>query len=331
MHTYDLHAAARNGTLENLSASLLTREAFLKKDDTGNTALHSAAWSGYLADVPDMILNDRELWLVQNSFGRTALHWAVENGHTTAVPEIILNDRDLWIVQGIDGDTPLHWAVVHGHLAAVPECIRRSFADDTNLSIKLRQNLRESLTIEPEACSPSNSAFTSSSLLIPKLHAPACAGTLRDLPDSVLTREMFAQQDANGLTALHWAVAGGHLEQVPKAICNDRDLWLTPDKDGRTALHLVASMGDLDQVPEFIRNDRAAMSCFDLLCCTPIEDAADSGHLDQVPKSLRQDFITNPCGLNSRLVEQLKESLEAKNDHALPALNDGVHTKKSLG
>ena len=68
MDTFDLHAAARHGTLANVPASALTADALTARNAAGNTPLHVAARSGHLREIPGSLLT-METLTVKNDAG----------------------------------------------------------------------------------------------------------------------------------------------------------------------------------------------------------------------------------------------------------------------
>ena len=130
MPTYDLHKAAREGTLNKLPPEALTRAAMLAPDADGSSPLYYAASNGHLAQVHESLRTDRAAMLAVNLTGDTPLYAAVRSGHIGQVAETIRSDKAAMLTPDTDynGDTPLHAAATLRDLALVPEVIRRDRA-----------------------------------------------------------------------------------------------------------------------------------------------------------------------------------------------------------
>jgi ankyrin repeat protein len=95
-------------------------------DNQGNTALHVAAYRGYLAVVEVLILASSSLASLTNNYGDTFLHMAVAGFRTPGFRRLdrlielmkqlvcgnIVNMQDIINVRNNDGRTALHIAVI---------------------------------------------------------------------------------------------------------------------------------------------------------------------------------------------------------------------------
>jgi hypothetical protein len=116
--------------VKDLAASF---DIITSTDNQGNTALHVAAYRGYLAVVDILILSSSSLASLKNNYGDTFLHMAVAGFRTPSFRRLdrqielmkqlvcgkIVNMQDIINVRNNDGRTALHMAVIeniHGNL-----------------------------------------------------------------------------------------------------------------------------------------------------------------------------------------------------------------------
>ena len=105
----DLRYACRNSNVEIVKLLIIREGANVNATNGyGQTALHWAAWNGYIEIVKLLIkyganINFKDKW------GRTALHYAACNGHTEAV-KILIKANAYVDAKDKNGNTALSWA-----------------------------------------------------------------------------------------------------------------------------------------------------------------------------------------------------------------------------
>ena len=86
MPNYDLHKAAREGTLNQLPLDSLTPDAFLVADDAGLTPMHLAAYFGHLDQIPSSVFANEAIGLKYNDDGDNFYDVAANAGHLDQIP-----------------------------------------------------------------------------------------------------------------------------------------------------------------------------------------------------------------------------------------------------
>jgi ankyrin repeat protein len=172
----DIFSAAETGNLSRVQELIEQDQSVVnQQDDSGWTPLHWAAYYGH-TKIVSMLLGASAKVDLRNKYGRTPLHLAASNGRTATVSMLLDKGADV-SQQDEDGETPLHWAAFNGHTAIV-------------------------------------------SMLL---------GARADVN----------QQAANGETPLHWAAYNGNTEIVRMLLDKGADIN-KQNNDGRTPLHWAA-------------------------------------------------------------------------------------------
>jgi hypothetical protein len=107
-----LHAAAKDGSVDDVTALLAAGADVNAKNKYGRTALHVAAYNERV-DVFTAILRSGAAVDVQDKWGWTALHFAVMYGNADSLKALVHAGADM-DMQNANGTTALHLAAVIG-------------------------------------------------------------------------------------------------------------------------------------------------------------------------------------------------------------------------
>jgi hypothetical protein len=172
------------------------------KDYQGNTALHVAAYRGYLAVAEVLILASPSLATFTNSYGDTFLHMAVSGFRTSGFRRVdwqielikqlasgkILNIKDVINVKNNDGRTVLHLAVIENIQSDLVELLM------TVPSINL--NIRDANAMTPLDLLKQRPRSASSQILIKELIS---AGGISNCQDNIARSAMVSHLKGHGI------------------------------------------------------------------------------------------------------------------------------------
>ena len=176
---------------------LLTREALIKHNPSGNTPLHLLAEKGQLGRLPEGLVT-QEMLFVRDKLGGTPLHDAAKGGHLDAVPISFWSNELL--------STKTNKKNKGGELTLGYMCVNAGFVD------KIAHLLSPQLLVTPNK--DGNTI----------LHLLAYRGELHKLPAGLVTAEMMNVRDTYNGTPLHDAAASGNLHAVPAHLISERAL-----------------------------------------------------------------------------------------------------------
>ena len=127
--TTPLHIAAQICQLHLLPKAVLTKDNLTKKNSSGDTPLHYAAYSGQLYATSAHLTT--ETMLTKNQLGQTVLHYAAQGSLITAIPKKFLTEANLTIGDN-NGVTPLHLACALSLMQDIPNNVWT----ETSLTVK---------------------------------------------------------------------------------------------------------------------------------------------------------------------------------------------------
>ena len=251
-----LHTAAQSGDVDKVRELLEGGKYDVNcVDEYGWTPLHEAASEGHLGVVRLLISEFKADVNIHNKSGLTPLHWAASEGHLGVVRVLISEFKADVNVHNDSGLTPLHGAASRGHLDVVRVLISE-FKADVNV-----QDISGDTPLHKAA---------------PRGHL----GVVR-----VLISEFKADvniHNKSGLTPLHEAASEGNLGVVRVLISEFKADVNIHNKSGLTPLHGAASWGHLGVVRVLISEFKADVNVQDISGVTPLHKAASGGHLDVV-------------------------------------------------
>jgi len=256
----------------------------------GDTPLHSAARSGDLSRIREILsadsenddsdverpLDRRALIARRNEAGETTLYAAADCGHVEILKELLsYADVDLAAVKTHAGSDALHAAAKHGHVDCVKELV--SFCSEL------------AMTTDSSNCTPLYSAATQG-------HAEVVAELL------AANEGLLRIAKSNGKTALHSAVRGGHLEVVRALLGRGADLCGRKDQKGQTPLHMAVKGPSAEVVKELLRIDPSVIN---------VEDKKGNIALHVATRKGREQIVRELLeykGINLNALNKLKET-----------------------
>ncbi|XP_068090926.1 transient receptor potential cation channel subfamily A member 1 [Hyperolius riggenbachi] len=259
-------------------------------DNEKSSPLHVAVQNGGLEVVKACIGYGAKIDLKQND-SATALHFAASQGATEIVKFMLSSyTGDKKVVDLPDGnkETPLHKSCLFDHVDLAEYLISMGANIDS-----VDNELRTPLLLATSCC-----AWKIVNLLIEKganvkltdclgrnfLHLMVLQpGGLKHISVEILQRENIKQlvsdEDADGLTPLHYACRQG----VPNSVNNLLGLNVSlysKSKDKRSALHFAACYGRYNTCERLLRfgPDARLLNDADAKGMTPLHLAAQNGH-----------------------------------------------------
>lgn len=294
------------GGQPNVPKKKMTKQLTGKRDDT---ALHSAARAGNLAEVKDILTGTeeaklKELLPKQNQSGETVLYVAAEYGHVDLVAEMIkcydLADAGIKARNGFDA---FHIAAKEGHLEV----------------------LKVLLAVYPELAMTVDLTNTTA------LHTAAMQGHLEVLNFLIEAESsLITIARSNGKTALHSAARNGHLEVLKTLLAADSVIAIRTDKKGQTALHMAVKGQNIEVVDELIKAEPASVNMVDTKGNSPLHIATRKGR-EQIVRLLLANSETNLNGVN-RTGETALDTAEKTGHSNLAALlrEHGVESARNM-
>ncbi len=238
-----------------------------RRDCTGGTALHIAAWRGDLAVAQDLISAGLDPAAVNARF-ETTLHVAAARGHIDIVDLLLAGRGRAHLLERQDnqGRTALHHAAIQGHAPVAKRLL--------------------GLRSEPDAAGylPLHYAAVYDRLDVLSLLADASDKGVNDL--QLVT--------SAGHNALHLAASRGATHTLGFLLDHGADLnAVTPG--GKTALHLAAaSPWPTSSAIAVLLTRGATPDASDVSGQTPLHAAADAGNVDAVARLVAASHPDGP-------------------------------------
>ncbi|PRQ33863.1 putative ankyrin repeat-containing protein [Rosa chinensis] len=290
----------------SLPRKKMTKQLTGKRDDT---PLHSAARSGNMAVVKDILENTgeeelKELLAKQNSSAETPLYVASEYGYVDLVREMIkYYDLATAGVKARNGFDALHIAAKQGDMDV----------------LKILMDAHPELTMTVDL---SNTTA---------LHTAANQGHIEVVNFLLEAGSSLATiARSNGKTALHSAARNGHLEVMKALLEKEPGIATRTDKKGQTALHMAAKGQNLEVVELLINADSALINMCDNKENTALHIATRKGRIEIV-KMLLQHSETEVKTINKSAETALDTAEKTGNSDIKALLQEhGVQSAKDL-
>jgi ankyrin repeat protein len=235
-------------------------DAEVELDSDGNNALHFAAREGYEDAVRFLIEECKMAVNKPNSEGHTALHWAAKGGNPKLVTYLLAQGADV-TSRARNGETPLHRAAREGHTAICKQLIATGKVNvnaiDRNCctALQIAAGIGElELVMYLITC---GADVTAQNLRIGSPLHEAVHGRHKTVCEKLIT---VGKADVNadnerGLTALHFAAAGGDSELVTYLLACGADVT-AEDEEGETPLHWAVSYGNIAVCKQLVATKR---------------------------------------------------------------------------
>ncbi|CAN1230703.1 Ankyrin repeat-containing protein At5g02620 [Linum grandiflorum] len=278
----------------------------------GDTSLHSAARSGNMAAVVEILagMSDEEEELrvtleKQNQSGETPLYVAAEYGYVDLVREMIkycdLADAGIKAKNGFDAF----------HIAAKQ-------ADIDVLRVLMEAYPELAMTVDLSNTTALHTAAMQGHIEIVNFLLEAAGSSLATIARS------------NGKTALHSAARNGHTEVVRALVTAEPGIATRTDKKGQTALHMAVKGQKIDVVEELIKASPETLNLVDNKGNTPLHIASRKGRA-QIVKLLLQHKGTDIKAVN-RTAETALDTAEKMGQPEVKAILQefGVQSAQAL-
>lgn len=215
-----LHTAAAAGDVTTCCLLVKAVPSLLESTDAhGRTALHAAAERGQLETLNVLTDAAPHLIAARDSSGLTALHLAAGKGHADVCRRLVQQGSDVSAASK-NGWTPVHCAAEFGHA-------------DVLILLCAGDTARLATAMGSGGCTPVHFSALGG-------HVAAC--------ELLLSRgASLDYRTEDGMTALHAAVAGGHMRFLEWMwSCNAeacRAMVVTPTSNGMTPLFTACALG----------------------------------------------------------------------------------------
>ncbi|XP_030850003.1 transient receptor potential cation channel subfamily A member 1 homolog [Strongylocentrotus purpuratus] len=176
---------------------------------------------------------------------------AAKNGHTETVGVLIRWKPEFVNFYDDDGKTPLHHAAAHGHDVVVQELTKANASVNATTIDPVGAGYHHEMTAEIVT---DNNGSSKKADERTALHFAAANGFAKPVRSLVKAGADINFPDKNGVTPLHLACIGGHLDAVKQLTEHDVDL-LTRDHQGRNCMEFAADCGN-ENVAYFLLSHR---------------------------------------------------------------------------
>ncbi|CAL1400638.1 unnamed protein product [Linum trigynum] len=275
--------------------------------------------------------------------GDTSLHSAARSGNMAAVVEILSGTdeeelREILEMQNQSGETPLYVAAEYGYVDLVREMIR--YYDLADAGIKAKNGLdafhiaakqsdidvlRELMEAHPELAMTVDLSNTTA------LHTAAMQGHIEIVNFLLEAGSSIATiARSNGKTALHSAARNGHVAVVKALVTAEPTIATRTDKKGQTALHMAVKGQNIEVVEALINASPETLNLLDNKGNTPLHIASRKGRAPIV-KLLLQHKSTDTKAVN-RTSETALDTAEKMGQPEVKAIlqEHGVQSAKAL-
>ena len=270
-----LHVAAYRGWLDFIE-NLKDNSAINCRDSIGLVPLHYAA-AGNSLSVIEYLINEQGCEpAITDNRGALPLHIACLNGQLDVVKYFITIQKCDPTSRGQHGSTPLHYASDSGHMNIIQYLITELGCDPTISNntgslplhfacLRGRLNTVQCL-INEFGCDPT--APSSKRLH----HVCRCVG-------GHLNDEKCVEYE-HGLTPLHYASEGGHVNIIRYLIDVLGCEPYTKSYDGALPLHRACFSGQINAIKYYINEHKFNPNIQDQRGSTPLHYASEGGHMN---------------------------------------------------
>jgi len=251
-------------------------------DFRAKPSLHALAMAGDTENIQRQIASGANIF-GENETGFSPLHCAIQEGQALAVDCLLAAGADINQPSRVKGNTPLHLAVMKNDMLLVKKLLAAGAqlnmgnkAGYSPLCLAVDMNspavpllLSAGASPDDETCSDGGYIFCA-----------ARSGCVEMLTELILSLSDLNRLSKQGVSALHYAVHGGHLETARLLIENGANVN-TCDKRGWTPLHQAVRIDSFGLISLLVEKG-ADLEASDNQGCTPLLVAAKAGHLDGI-------------------------------------------------
>ncbi|CAI0451909.1 unnamed protein product [Linum tenue] len=275
--------------------------------------------------------------------GDTSLHSAARSGNMAAVVEILSGSdeeelREVLGVQNQSGETPLYVAAEYGYVDLVREMIQ--YCDVADAGIKAKNGLdafhiaakqsdidvlRVLMEAHPELAMTVDLSNTTA------LHTAAMQGHIEIVNFLLEAGSSIATiARSNGKTALHSAARNGHVAVVRALVSAEPAIATRTDKKGQTALHMAVKGQNVVVVEELIKASPEILNLLDNKGNTPLHIASRKGRAPIVKLLLQHNELDTKAV--NRMAETALDTAEKMGQDEVKAILEehGVESAKNL-
>ncbi|CAI0452094.1 unnamed protein product [Linum tenue] len=275
--------------------------------------------------------------------GDTSLHSAARSGNMAAVVEILSGSdeeelREVLGVQNQSGETPLYVAAEYGYVDLVREMIQ--YCDVADAGIKAKNGLdafhiaakqsdidvlRVLMEAHPELAMTVDLSNTTA------LHTAAMQGHIEIVNFLLEAGSSIATiARSNGKTALHSAARNGHVAVVRALVSAEPAIATRTDKKGQTALHMAVKGQNVVVVEELIKASPEILNLLDNKGNTPLHIASRKGRAPIVKLLLQHNELDTKAV--NRTAETALDTAEKMGQDEVKAILEehGVESAKNL-
>ncbi|CAL1410554.1 unnamed protein product [Linum trigynum] len=275
--------------------------------------------------------------------GDTSLHSAARSGNMAAVVEILSGSdeeelREVLVVQNQSGETPLYVAAEYGYVDLVREMIQ--YCDVADAGIKAKNGLdafhiaakqsdidvlRVLMEAHPELAMTVDLSNTTA------LHTAAMQGHIEIVNFLLEAGSSIATiARSNGKTALHSAARNGHVAVVRALVSAEPAIATRTDRKGQTALHMAVKGQNVAVVEELIKASPEILNLLDNKGNTPLHIASRKGRAPIVKLLLQHNELDTKAV--NRMAETALDTAEKMGQDEVKAILEehGVESAKNL-
>jgi len=219
----------------------------------------SAATSGHLEKVKELVEKDPKLVNAKDASGRTPLHWACRGVHFEVLKYLLEKGADV-NAKTNNGDAPLHYAVLSGNINIVKQLLDhgayhsiKNSNSDTPLNIAVATRSKDLMEILLEK----GAEYDDSGVKALNMLQISARNGFEKMFKILVEKEgdrLFADKEKNKWT-MQDAITGGSMELVN--ILVDRKIPIEKKADiyGWTVIHYAANNGRLPMIEYLVKNE----------------------------------------------------------------------------
>lgn len=238
--TKSLEQAASEGDLEQVRLHISNGADLNSKDQRGRTALHRAANHGHVEVARLLIENGADVNIGDNQ-GRTPLQYAAIAGQTEVV-RLLLEKGANPNARNRNGGTPFHTAASSADINIVKLLIDKG-ADVTVKNNDGKTPIYSAMMSANENRREIVKSIVATGKVPSTIYLTAYMGDLAKVKTFIREGAKVNKKEDDGMTALHYAAAGGQKEVAQWLLAQGADVNLKA-KDGMTPLHTAMYYSD---------------------------------------------------------------------------------------